>query len=70
MYIIVTLLGFGEETNVFTLNTLEEAYDEVRFQLKHLTEQTAEDYALVYEIIPGEKNPKFICNDGDILDLE
>ncbi|MBQ3422231.1 MAG: hypothetical protein IJH34_11330 [Romboutsia sp.] len=70
MFLVVLSLRFGEQTEVFTLDTLEEAYSEVKFQLKDKICETAEDYALVYEIIPGSKQPKFICNDSDILNLE
>lgn len=70
MYLVVVSYSFGEQTEVFVLNTLEEAYEEVRNQLKDKVVETAEDYALVYKIIPNEKNPKFICNDSDILNLE
>ena len=70
MYLVVVSLRFGEQIEVFTLNSLEEAYSEVKKQLQSKTVETAEDYALVYEVIPNQKNPKFICNDSDILDLE
>ena len=70
MYLVVISFRFGEQTEVFTLNTLDEAYNEVKFQLKEKKAETAEDYALVYKIIPGNKQPKFICNDDDILELE
>lgn len=69
-YIVVVSKGFGEYTDIFTLNTLEEAYEEVKTQLKDKIVETAEDYALVYELIPGQKNPKFICNDSHILDID
>lgn len=69
-YIVVVSKGFGEYTEVYTPNSLEEAYEEVRKQLIDKIAETAEDYALVYELVPGEKNPKYICNDSDILKLD
>ena len=69
-YIIVVSKGFGEYTEVYTSTSIEEAYDEVKEQLKDKLIETAEDYALVYELIPGEKYPKYICNDSNILKLD
>lgn len=69
-FIVVVSKGFGEYTEVYTLNSLDDAKEEVKIQLKDKVVETAEDYALVYELIPGEKNPKFICNDSSILNLD
>ena len=54
-YIIIVSKGFGEYTEVYTATNIEEAYNEVKEQLKDKLVETAEDYALVYELIPGEK---------------
>lgn len=69
-YIVVVSKGFGEYTDVFTLNDMNEVYSKVREVLKDKTSETAEDFALVYELISGEKNPKYICNDSDILKFD
>lgn len=55
---------------MYTPNSIEDAYEEVRKHLVDKTVETAEDYALVYELIPGQKNPKYICNDSDILKFD
>lgn len=40
------------------------------WSFNYKTMKTMGDYTLVYEIIPGQKHFKFICNDGEILKLE
>ena len=69
-YIIIVSKGFGEYTEVYTATNIEEAYNEVKEQLKDKLIETAEDYALVYELISEEKCPKYICNDSDILKFD
>lgn len=69
MYLVIVSFRYGEQTEPFIHSNLEDAYNEVRFQLKDKTSDSSEDYALIYEIIPGKREPKFICNDDAILNI-
>jgi DNA-binding protein Fis len=66
MFISVVSWRMGEQIEVFQHSSLEEAKQEVRKQLINYNE--GEDIAQVYEIVLGQKQPKFICNQHDIID--
>lgn len=68
MLISVVSWRFGEQIEVFQHETLEEAKEEVKRQLSDYNE--GEDIAQVYEIAPGSKQPKFLCNQDDIFEEE
>lgn len=68
MFISVVSFRLGEQIEVFQHDTLDDAKNEVKKQLAEREE--GQDIAQVYEITPGTKQPKFICNDDDILGFD
>lgn len=65
MFLAIVSFNMGEQIEPFTLSTLEEAKEEVRKQLSNY--QEGHDTAEIYEIVEGQKQPTFICNQYDIL---
>lgn len=68
MFISVVSFRNGEQIEVFQHQNIEEAKQEVKKQLLNYTE--GEDTALIYEIMPNQKQPKWICSAYEFLDKE